>query len=944
MLEAEAPTLLEREPELARLRAAAEAAVDGRGGLVVIEAAAGMGKTRLLRALGDELAGVRELRVLGARATELEEHAPFGLVRQLLDAAVLGPAGQPQEELFEGAARMALPVFGGPGAEAADRYSQLNGLFWLVASIAREDPLVLVADDVQWADDPSLELLSFLARRVATLPILLVAATRPASESGRALVRSLLLDPAAAVLRPAPLGLASVEAMVRDALGSAGAREFDAACLAATRGNPLLLGELLRDVRTRRLTPTAATAAQIGSFAPDSLSAVIDQRFAGMPASARALAEAVAVLGDGESAPLVAEVSGVRAEAIEAAEAALVAGGVLEDRGGLCFTHPLVRAAVLQRTPPSRRAALHRRAASALRRREADAVLLAGHLLHVEPAGDAEVVATLRRAAERSVVLGAPATAAAYLSRALVEPPPAARRWELLSGLGRSEARAGIGSPVEHLREAVALAPDAAGAATASLELAVALKFSGRPVEAADVLEAVDVDAGDVPRELAELIRLELLGLAYLSTAARKRLSPLLAGLRDPGGPPRTRLEAFTLAALAFNAGADGSQTAAEASELAARAMVGDLLPADPIGPGYGWLIAGVATMWADELDAAARINARMIDEGRRRGSVLARTGAAAMQSLVSWRRGRVADAEADCSLALDIEGEARGPGPLTQAARALSALAAIARGAEDGELARHEATLSDFTDADALPYHLVLHARGVVRVQRGDVDAGIADLLECGRVGRSWGALNPSPVSWRSDAAIALARAGERAQAAELAAEELELARRFGAQRAVGIAERAVALVGPEPARAAGLQEAVATLERSPARLEEARARIDLARARRLAGDRAGARTEALRAQELATACGAGALVAQAREESLAAGARPRRVALRGVDALTAAELRGARRAAAGSSNREIAEDLFVTVKTVEMHLAKCYDKLAVRSRSQLPEALGTA
>jgi DNA-binding NarL/FixJ family response regulator len=312
------------------------------------------------------------------------------------------------------------------------------------------------------------------------------------------------------------------------------------------------------------------------------------------------------------------------------------------------------------------------------------------------------------------------------------------------------------------------------------------------------------------------------------------------------------------------------------------------------------------------------------------------------MQSLVSWRQGRVADAEADCSLALDLEGEARGAHPLSQAARAAAALAAIARDADTGELRRIEAMLGEEPDPDALPFHLVLHARGVLRVHLGDLEPGIADLLECGRVSLDWNQTNPSVVPWRSDAALALARAGDDARAQELAGEELELAEAFGARRAIGIAERAVALVGADADRVAGLERAVATLERSPARLEEARARLDLATARRRAGDRAAARTAAVAAQDQAAACGAPALVRRARDEALAAGARPRRVALRGVDALTPAELRVARRAAAGSSNREIAEDLFVTVKTVEMHLAKCYDKLSVRSRSQLPQALG--
>jgi hypothetical protein len=246
---------------------------------------------------------------------------------------------------------------------------------------------------------------------------------------------------------------------VRDALGAPGADEFEEACLDATRGNPLLLKELLRDVRARDLAPTAAAAAEVGTFAPEGLTAVLDHRFGHMPPGARALAEAVAVLGDGQPAATIAEVAGLSRAVVEDVEAALVHGGVLEDRSGLCYTHPLVRAAVLRGIPPSRHAGLHQAAAAALARRGAEPVALAGHLLHVEPARDPEVVATLEQAAQRSVVLGAPGTATAYLARALAEPPAAPDRWRLLADLGQAEARAGIGTPVQHLREAVALAP-----------------------------------------------------------------------------------------------------------------------------------------------------------------------------------------------------------------------------------------------------------------------------------------------------------------------------------------------------------------------------------------------------------------------------------------------------------------------------------------------------
>jgi DNA-binding CsgD family transcriptional regulator len=593
---------------------------------------------------------------------------------------------------------------------------------------------------------------------------------------------------------------------------------------------------------------------------------------------------------------------------------------------------------------PTERAGLHATAAELLSGRGAAPEELATHLLHVHPAASEDTVAQLRAAADRATQLGAPATAAAYLGRAAAEPPRPELRCEVLTELGLAEARSGRGEAATHLRQAAEQAADAPARARASLELARALKFGGDSVHAVDVLEALTPDLPELDPELRELVELEHLGLAYLSQGARERLATRISELRDPGREPRTRLEAFALAGLAFDTAAGAFGPADEAAGLAARAVASDYIPVDPTEGGYGMLIAGVAMMFSDRLDEATRINGQMLAEGRRRGSVVVRSAAASCQAMVHWRRGRIPEADADCSLALDLAEEAHGTDAMLNAARGIKALIALARGADAEELARvEEEVLDSSTDTDALPYHLVLHARGVVRVGRDDVEAGIADLLECGRVSEAWGCHNPAPVPWRSDAALALVRAGDRDQAARLAGEELEIAERFGAKRAIGMAQRAVALVADDETTLTSLERAVSTLSDSPAQLELAIAMTDLAAAQRRARKRSAARESAARAQELATTCGATAVARRAQEEALAAGARPRRVARTGVDSLTPSELRVAQRAADGHTNREIAEDLFVTVKTVEMHLANAYGKLDIRSRTQLPEALGT-
>jgi DNA-binding CsgD family transcriptional regulator len=199
-----------------------------------------------------------------------------------------------------------------------------------------------------------------------------------------------------------------------------------------------------------------------------------------------------------------------------------------------------------------------------------------------------------------------------------------------------------------------------------------------------------------------------------------------------------------------------------------------------------------------------------------------------------------------------------------------------------------------------------------------------------------------PAVVAWRSEAALAHAALDEIDEAERLASEEVELARAFGAPRALGVALRAAGLVARDPARGLGLlREAVAVLEPSPARLEHARALTDLGAALRRANRRAEAREPLRQGLDVAHRCGAIALADRARGELVATGARPRRQLLTGLESLTPSERRVAQLAAQGLTNREIAQGLFVTARTIETHLTRVYQKLDITSRDDLPPTL---
>lgn len=177
----------------------------------------------------------------------------------------------------------------------------------------------------------------------------------------------------------------------------------------------------------------------------------------------------------------------------------------------------------------------------------------------------------------------------------------------------------------------------------------------------------------------------------------------------------------------------------------------------------------------------------------------------------------------------------------------------------------------------------------------------------------------------------------GEQDRAAELVAEDLRLARSFGAPHAVGFALRAAGLIEGGSSGLELLAEAVTVLDGSGFNLELARTLTDQGAALRRAGQRREARQPLSRGLDLATSCGALASAKQAREELVAAGARPRRERISGADALTASELRVARMAADGMSNRQIAQVLFITIRTVTTHLGHAYQKLDITGRGQL-------
>ena len=939
--------LFERDAELAQITSALADVGGGRGRALMFEAAAGIGKTRLLEA-ARQRAEDKAMLALGARAVELEQDFSLGLVRQLFQPHLRSLTSKERKVALAGAAGLTEDLLlgaGEPQNEAGGASDQLlHGLYWLTANLAEHRPLLLALDDIHWADAASLRYVAFLLPRLEELPVALLLALRPeeAEERGELIAR-IYSDASVETFRPQPLSEAAAEQLTAAELGQDPDPEFVAACHEVTAGNPFFLRELLRELSASDVAPRAEAAEQVRSLGPRAVSKAVIVRLARLPRAAWALAAAVSILGDdGEPrhARALADLDEPDARGVSDALARL---SILRRGERLSFVHPIVRSAVYDEIAPRERAALHRDAARLLVQDRAEPGRVASHLLATDPDADPAVVAALRAAAREALSHGAPEVAARYLRRALSEPAAPDERPDLVRQLLAARVAAGEVPASEELDESIdVLRRDPRMLAQAAPDLTLPLAAAGRGREAAQLFEQAIEAVTGVDDELALRLRAQFSGLALLGavdwTTVRRRLR------RFADDPPagRTPAECAVLASVALHLGEACELTPELTGELAERAVKRrDFVAQGTFGALWLNESARVLIM-ADRLELAEAVLQDAVAEARRRGSALQYVLASFYRSHLAYRQGRVVDAEAEARSAI----EAAKPGGMLAAIPMFVGYLVDAL-VERGRLGEAEAALEENGLVGELPDAIVftgaLVHRGRLRLAQGRTEEGIADLLELGRRMRRDGFLYPDPSAacpWASLAAPAMAARGERDRARELVEEELRLARWGGKPLAIGAALQGKALVEGGKERLALLGEAVDVLGDSYARLEHARAMTELGVSLSRANRQVEARKTLGEAMDLAHRCGATALAQRAREELSAAGARPRRLMLSGVDSLTASERKVAQLAADGLSNPEIAQALFVTRKTVEKHLGNVYMKLNVGSRSELPAA----
>ena len=938
----ERPVLLERAEELAALARAIAGSQAGAGAVVAIEGPAGIGKTSLL-AEGRSRAADAGVTVLQARGSELERSFSHGIVRQLFEPLLAHTDPAERARLLEGAAAHAAALFESePALErmAASEdaaFAQLHGLYWLTLNLAEAKPLLIAVDDLQWSDPPSLRWLAFLARRLGDTRVCVLATIRPIEGEDPSL-SELLADPTTHVVRPTALTPAAAAELVRAALSAEADDEFCHACHAATGGNPLLLQELLRTLIAEDIAPFVRSIPAVERLAPDAVSRSVKLRLSRLSPEAVAVARAVAVLGDDAAGGHVAALAEIERRLLAPFATALGRVDLLRPEPPLRFVHPVVRNAVYESIEPHEREQAHARAAAVLAADGAPGEEIAAQLLIAPPESVKGAVTTLREVARRAAAEGAPESAASYLRRALDEPVDDEERADLLLELAGAEASVGSPAVVERLREAVSLLRDPQRRTLAYLELGRALYWSQQEEKAIRTLDSAlaehEGDGDDLQRRLeAELIA-NATRLPSQHEEARRRLDALdVRAEQGPGARMLLGLRAYHDATRGTN-----RERAIADAEQALSAMFEE-------ERAWSYVAALYVLLFTDRLDEAIRFIDTTIADVRKRGAVFNFSGMAVTRAIFGHARGTLAEAEADARMALDALPH-RGV-LFTSHTYGWLAQVLVERGATDeaAEVLREiEETLGGIPAEFA---HVpLLRARALVSAARGDHAAALADALAAGRALSAVGHENPavSYPGWRSEAALAHHALGADDAALALAREELELARAWGAPRALGRALRVAGLIEGGAQAIERIRGAVAVLEHSPARLEHAYAVTDLGAALRRGNRRAEARDHLRSGLELAQRCGATRLAERAHEELVAAGARPRRLVMSGVESLTPSERRTAALAAEGLTNKEIAQALFVTPRTVEMHLTGAFRKLDISTRTQLPAALAVS
>ena len=882
----------------------------GRSAALAVYGEAGIGKTALL-GHAHECAANLGFRTESATGVESESQFGLGALYQLCRPLLSDLDALPDPQ------RNALRVaFGQQTGPAPDRFVIGLAVLNLLSELAEKQPLICIVDDAQWLDEASAQVLAFVARRVDAEPLALLFALRDPTDDGD--LRSFAGLPE---LRLRGLAEGDARALLAAAIPTPLDDGVGDRIIAEARGNPLALLELPRSAPSMGLAHTFELPQDVS--VPRRVEDEFQRRSKDLPSETQLLLLLAAAepTGDATTVWRASRELSIEPEAAAPAETA----GLLTIDTRVRFRHPLVRSAVYQ-------------AATDPDRRRAHGALATATDLGTHPD---------QRAWHRArAVLGTDEGAAA----------------ELVRSADRARARSGLAAAAAFLQQASDLSPDPAHRASRALEAAQAKEAAGAPAAAVELLKVAEVGPlDDSQRARVQLLRAravfqlnrgsEVLGMLL---GAAEALAPL-----DPVLSRQTYLDALQ---TALTTGSDGVQTAA-------RAALGAPPPAEPPTPA-DLLLDGLATTYTQGYEAGVPILRRAFEAcrddesgtysdqwlglGNRVAAILFEDDLVATLAerhvQIARRTGALADLPAALlmnSVTLTLTGElaraaevaaegtaiahAIGAVPLPQA----ELFVASWRG-DDAGAAFVDATLARAAIEDLDDYALSLahYALAVLHNARGEYGPALTAATRAAQ-GLELTCSNMA----LPEIVEAASRVGDSARA-QAAVEELEMrARVTGGSWGVALAARSRALVTAGPAAEERYREALDRLERHRLMSYGARTHLVFGEWLRREGRRQEAREQLRTAHKLLTDMGAGAFADRAARELRATGEHARKRTAPPTDALTTHELQIARLVAAGATTREVAEQLFLSPRTIDAHLRNIFRKLDITSRRQLNE-----
>ncbi|GAA1171129.1 AAA family ATPase [Kitasatospora gansuensis] len=924
------------------------------GELLVYASPAGLGKTAVM----DHVRRLAKLRkcctVLSGRGGERQIKEPFHVLKQLLLPVLGGLTEAERSEVFGGWYGIVGPAIGlvppSGEVEQLDPQGVRDGLDYVLTQLApRRAPLVMMVDDLHWADQESLTWLASFAVRARHLPVLLVFAHRNEfEEEGRSLQQQIESQATRRhVLRP--LNPASVTELVRTELGAEAEDLFCRQVWAVTRGNPYDVAVLLREVREQQLEPFEENVQQLHDLAAAAKGMTMDYWLEKLGARVIRFAWACALLGTDIKQNLAAAICAQSPAEAEESVRQLRRHHVLTTgpNGRLDFVHPVIGTSIYQTMPPSTRTGMHGIAATAIENSGGSLLDASRHLLETHPEGDDLMVAKLRQAATEHLAIGAPEAALRCLQRALYEPPDEDVRADVLYEAGSAALLTDPLATVHQLKQALALEPGLSPEkrVDATFRLSEVLAHSGELIEAAEVCRI------EAERTAPGIDRLRLEALHFMWIAWQRD---------EADGPDRSR----RLADLGGRI--SGQQTPERAvytlrawdltlrGEPAGRALgfVEQATDAGRLPEGLGWrnttwgfelpAIIGLTYTYTDQLNSAEKLFAEAITEFEVAGWSGAHRGFSYfLMGLVRFRRGLLAEAEDFLRRGLRLSERIAPDLPLQWDVVGVLADTLLARGKVDEawELARKYRFAPPYhPTAMVLPDAPTLY--GKLLLAKGDRAGAIEVFRSVGAQLDKRGWFNPVWAPWVGQLALALA-SDRPEEARETAARAVERAEKFGTASARGTALRIQAAVSDGQVAVALLEESVNLLTQSPVSHELACSLVDLGSALARTGRLTEAAEYFYQGIELAQNCGADSLVAQARRELARTGLRPNRLRTLSKESLSQHERKVAELAAKGVPPQRIADQLNVQLSLVHRRLAAVHRKIGTGPEG-LAEALG--